>query len=121
MLNEQNLTPEAANAAASRDTSAPGGCEPAAHEPKSVAGVCSDIGALPPGAIVTEDGLAAMMGKCRMSIRRAVKRGELPPAARVMGKRCWTAGAIVRHMERRLEAAADKTAKAEKRIAQLPT
>ena len=74
-------------------------------------GVFADIGALPPGALVTEAGLARILGKCTASIRHAVDRGELPRPARLMGKNTWTAGAIVRHHEARLEAEARKFAR----------
>jgi hypothetical protein len=75
-------------------------------------GVYAAIGALPPGALVTEDGLAGLLGKeCRESIKRAVARGELPYPVRLMGKNTWTAGAIVRHVEDRLESEARKVAK----------
>jgi hypothetical protein len=83
-------------------------------------GVCAALGALPEGAIISEDGLAGMMGKCRMSIRRAVKRGELPQPARLMGKRIWTAGTIIRHMESALERAKQEGQRRERRLSQLP-
>lgn len=77
-------------------------------------GVCVELGALGSGAIITEDWLAARMGKgCRETIRRAVERGELPPPVRIMGKSTWTAGAIVRHIEKRLELAAQEVEKRE--------
>jgi hypothetical protein len=69
---------------------------------KQLPGVYSSLGALPPGALVTEEGLAKLLGKCRASIKHAVRRGELPRPVRLMGKNTWTAGAIVRHFERRL-------------------
>ncbi len=77
----------------------------------SMPGVFSSIGALPPGALVTEEGLATIFGKCTASIKAAVDRGELPRPARLMGKNTWTAGAIVRHHEARLEAEARKFAR----------
>ncbi len=82
----------------------------------SVNGVCAKIGALPPGALVTEKGLATMMGKSAKSIRRAVARGELPPPVRLMGQLSWTAGAIVRHIEKRLEVAAREAERESLRI-----
>ena len=79
--------------------------EPSGH------GVFSLIGALPPGALVTEAGLARMLGKCTASIKASVIRGELPRPVKIMGKNSWTAGAIVRHIETRLEAEARKFAR----------
>jgi len=70
-------------------------------------GVFAQIGALPPGALVTEEGLARLLGKkCTASIKDAVERNEFPRPARLMGKNTWTAGAIIRHHEARLEAEA---------------
>ena len=71
-------------------------------------GIVRATGDLPSGAIITEKGLAAILGKHPCSIRRAVDRGELPPPARLMGKPSWTAGVIVRHIEKRLELAAEE-------------
>jgi hypothetical protein len=79
--------------------------------PKSIPGVFAEIGALPPGALITEEGLAQLFGRCMATIRNAVERGELPRPARMMGKPTWTAGAIVTHHQQRLEAEAKKYAK----------
>jgi len=68
-------------------------------------GVYAILGQLGPGALVTEEGLATILGKHPVSIRRAVERGELPEPTRLMGKRIWTVGAILRHIEKRLEVA----------------
>lgn len=73
-------------------------------------GVIKEMGQLGPGAIIFEDGLARLIGKHSVSVKRAVARGELPPPARFMGKPCWTAGSIIRHVEAKLEAAAKEAA-----------
>lgn len=85
--------------------------KPPASSMEALPGVCAFIGALPPGALVTEEGLAGMFDKCTASIKAAVDRGELPRPARLMGKNTWTAGAIVRHHEARLDAEARKFAR----------
>jgi hypothetical protein len=82
-------------------------------------GVCSELGALPPGALVTEKALAVMLAKCVKSIKRAVARGELPAPVRIMGAPTWTAGAIVRHVEKRLDAAAREAERERARLGQL--
>jgi hypothetical protein len=70
-------------------------------------GVFARIGALPSGTFVTEEGLAGLLGKkCTASIKDAVERNELPRPSRLMGKNTWTAGAIIRHHEARLDAEA---------------
>lgn len=54
-----------------------------------------------------------------MTVKRAVKRGELPPPVRVMGKPTWTVGLIRTHMEKRLEDVARDALRTEQRIRQL--
>ena len=72
-------------------------------------GVFVEFGQLPSGALVTEDGLARLLGKeCRETIKRAVERGELPTPVKLMGKNTWTAGTIIAHIEARLEGEARK-------------
>ena len=76
--------------------------------------VIPDLGALPAGAIVTEAGLAQIFHRCRESIKRSVSRGELPAPARMFGSSCWTAGAIIKHFEKRLDQAARDAGAADK-------
>ena len=64
------------------------------------------LGDLGPDTIIDEANLAALFGKCRMSIKRAVQRGELPTPARMLGQPTWTVKAILDHIEKRLERAA---------------
>ena len=66
-------------------------------------GIVAALGRLGPGAVVSEEALAKMYNRCRATIKRAVIRGELPRPARMMGELVWTAGALVRHLESRLE------------------
>ena len=67
-------------------------------------GIYRELGTLPMGTVINEDGLAIIMGKqCRESIKRAVARGELPQPVKIMGQNCWTVGAIIRHIEERLD------------------
>lgn len=72
-------------------------------------GIFVELGRLPPATVVSEDGLAVLLGKkCRDSVKRAVERGELPPGIKIAGKHCWTVGFLVRFLETRLEAEARK-------------
>lgn len=68
-------------------------------------GVVRDLGDLPPGAIVTEEGLARIFRRHHVSIKRAVQRGELPPSVRLFGVPVWTVDAIRQHLRQRLEKA----------------
>ena len=81
--------------------------------------VCRELGDLPAGALVTEAGLAKMLHKHPESIRRAVERGELPRPARLMGKPTWTVGAIVRHIEARLNAEAKEADRFKRKVSSL--
>ena len=63
------------------------------------------IGELPPDALMTESGLAKMFGRHRVSIKRAVERGELPPPVRLFGKPTWIVRALREHLAKRQEAA----------------
>ena len=82
-------------------------------------GVISILGALPAGAFVFEAGLAAIFRKHPVSIKRAVDRKELPQPSRLFGTSVWTAGAIVKHIESRQEAAAKEAERNDRRLQQL--
>jgi len=82
-------------------------------------GIVRELGELPPGAIVEEEALARMFGRHSVSVKRAVERGELPPPVRMFGKPCWTVGAILAHVEARLEDTKREAEKDADRIARL--
>ncbi|MFH0964724.1 MAG: hypothetical protein V2A58_12030 [Planctomycetota bacterium] len=82
-------------------------------------GVVKELGELGPGAIITEGGLAKMLHRHPVSIKRAVARGELPPATRLLGGPVWTAGTIIGHIEKRLEAAAKEAQRISRKISEL--
>ena len=63
------------------------------------------IASLKPGTMITEAELAAIVGKCTASIKRAVERGELPPPVHFCGVPAWTVDALVRHLDANLEEA----------------
>jgi hypothetical protein len=83
---------------------------------QSVPGIIAVLGELKPGAIVTEEGAARLFKRHVVSVKRAVERGELPPPCHLFGSRVWTAGILIRHIERRLEQAAREAEKDAKRI-----
>jgi len=89
-------------------------------EEQTPGGIVKALGELPPGAIIEEAALARIFGGCHsVTIKRAVERGELPPSVRMFGKPCWTAGAILAHVEARLEAAKRERDKDRARISRL--
>jgi hypothetical protein len=77
-------------------------------------GIVAELGALGPGALVFESGLARILRRHRISVKRAVERHELPPPTKLNGQLVWTVGAILQHIEKRLAAEAKEV---EKRLA----
>lgn len=76
-------------------------------------GILVNLALLPPKTLVTEDGLARLLGKgCRETIKRAVERDELPRPIRFLGKNTWTVDVIINHIEDRLAAEARRFARA---------
>jgi len=82
-------------------------------------GIIAALGELKPGAIVTEEGVAYLFNRHVTTVKRAVQRGELPPPCRLFGQNAWTAGALVQHIENRLEQAAKETERMTQKIAHL--
>ncbi len=72
-----------------------------------------------PDTVITEAGLARLFGRCSNSVKRAVKRDELPPPARLFGKPMWTAGVIVEHLQQRQKEAAEEAERQKKKITEL--
>ena len=109
-MSSDMITPTSTAAASTRMGEAgPGAQDATATAPvQELPGVFAAWGRLPVGAFVTEAGLAELLGKCKASIKAAVRRGELPRPAKLMGKNTWTAGTLIKHMEARLDAEARK-------------
>lgn len=75
--------------------------------------IVAALGSLPGGAIIYEPALAKLFDRSRRTIKRAVKRGELPAPTRLFGQSAWTARTILNHIESRIQhnetsAAADR-------------
>lgn len=70
-------------------------------------------------SIVTEKGLADLLHKHVVSIKRAVRRGELPRPVKLFGQNCWTAQALRDHLAKRLEQARREAERTERRISSL--
>ncbi len=88
-------------------------------ETADLPGVIAVLGELKPGAVITEEGIAAMFRRHVASVKRAVQRGELPHPCRLFGQNAWTAGALVSHIETRLEEAASRATELSHRIEDL--
>jgi len=81
-------------------------------------GIIKELGELPPDAVVSEEALAKIFDRHRVSIKRAVERGELPPSVRLFGEPVWTVQALRDHMNQRLEAAKKEAEQVQRRISQ---
>lgn len=77
------------------------------------------FGDLSPDTVIAEEGLARLFCRHAVSIRRAVERGELPPAVRLMGKPVWTVQCLRDHMTRRLDQAKTEKDKLDQKISRL--
>jgi hypothetical protein len=73
-----------------------------------VDGIVSRLAELPRGAIVYKEAMADIFMRHPASIDRAVQRGELPPPTKMFGKKAWTAGCVLDHIQSRLEHAASE-------------
>lgn len=85
------------------------GCVTASNssaEPLRSVGIVEELGRLGASAIITEEGVARLFNRHLTSVKRAVRRGELPPPYRLFGKNSWTVRILVRHIEEHLEQAA---------------
>ena len=79
-------------------------------------GIIRQLADLPPETVISEEGLAKILGKHRVSIKRAVRRQELPVPIRMFGKSVWTVQVLRDHLNRRLEAAKQDAARLQRRI-----
>jgi hypothetical protein len=85
----------------------------------SLLGIIAALGELKPAAIITEEGVANLFKRHVASVKRAVQRGELPPSTRLFGQNVWTVGALIRHIENRLDQAAKDVERTTQKIATL--
>jgi len=70
--------------------------------------IVTELAKLPPDAHLDGEGLAQILGRCKKSIQRATRRGELPPPFKFLGRNVWLVKTILEHMEARQEAACRK-------------
>ena len=79
-------------------------------------GIIRELGDLPPGTIISENKLAEIFHRCPTSIKRAIKRGELPPSTRLFGQAVWTVEIILKHLQDRLADARKEAELAAKKL-----
>jgi hypothetical protein len=77
------------------------------------------LGEMPAGTIIYEEGMADIFGRCSMTIKRAVQRGEIPPGTRLFGRLAWLAGHVLEHIRKRLSKAALEAEQDRKRLTEM--
>ncbi|MBI9019451.1 MAG: hypothetical protein JEZ07_19555 [Phycisphaerae bacterium] len=82
-------------------------------------GIIRELGDLPLGAIINEEGLAKIFRRHQVSIKRAVQRSELPPPIRMMGAPVWTIESLLQYINNRLSIALKEKEKFQKKIGTL--
>jgi len=77
------------------------------EDPDLLPGVVSALGKLPPGTIINEATVAHIFKRQSVTtVKRAVKRGELPPPCKLFGDNVWTISKLLGFIENRLVEAA---------------
>ncbi len=64
-------------------------------------GIITGLAELPRDALVDAKALGKLLGRSKRSVERAVRRGELPPPFRFMGRNQWTVATIRDHLNAR--------------------
>jgi hypothetical protein len=72
--------------------------KPQQNEGHSSGMISTALAELPPDAHVDAQALASLLGRCKRSIQRAWRRGELPPPITFLGKHVWLVSTILKHM-----------------------
>ena len=84
-------------------------------------GIIRELGDLPGEAIISEQGLAKIFHRHKVSIKRAIARGELPPTVRLFGEPVWTIQVLRDHVSKRLDTAQKESEQLQKKINKLST
>ncbi|MFC1762976.1 hypothetical protein ACFL6U_12965 [Planctomycetota bacterium] len=86
---------------------------------KKFSGIIRELGTLPEYTVIYESALARILNRHKVSIKRAVERGELPPGVKMFGEQAWTVKAIREHISQRLVKAAQDIEKLNLRMDRL--
>jgi predicted DNA-binding transcriptional regulator AlpA len=81
--------------------------------------VITKLGEYAPETLLDIEALAGIFSRCTATIKRAVRRGELPRPVKVCGKARWSVKCILQHIEKRLRAEQESAEKENKRIQKL--
>ena len=66
-------------------------------------GIIVALAELPPGTLLTVNGMAQIFGKSPNTIMRAVGEGRLPKPFRIFSENCWRAGDVDVFLQRRMQ------------------
>ncbi len=83
---------------------------------QALQGVCTAIASLSPDSHLEVCALASILGRCKKSIQRAVRRGELPQPFTFMGRHVWLAGTIVDHLQKLQDSALRQVERRDRKI-----
>ena len=72
-------------------------------------GMIVELAKLPPGTLLTVNGMARIFGKSPNTIMRAVGEGRLPKPFRIFSENCWRAGDVDVFLQRRMQDAQQGT------------
>lgn len=72
-------------------------------------GIIVELAKLPPGTLLTVNGMAQIFGKSPNTIMRAVGEGRLPRPFRIFSENCWRAGDVDVFLQRRMQDAQQRT------------
>ena len=64
--------------------------------------VISELANMPPGTLLTLNGMAQVFGKSPNTIMRAVSEGRLPRPFRIFSQHCWRVGEVDGFLQRRM-------------------
>ena len=73
------------------------------HDHAEALGINVELAKMPPGALLTIDGMAKIFGKSPTTIMRKVKEGRLPQPFRTFSKNQWCAGGVVLFLQQRMQ------------------
>ena len=71
-------------------------------------GIIVELAKLPPGTLLTVNGMAQIFGKSPNTIMRAVGEGRLPKPFRIFSENCWRAGDVDVFLQRRMQDAQER-------------
>ncbi|MFH1740577.1 MAG: hypothetical protein ABIH23_16335 [bacterium] len=85
----------------------------------SLPGIWRELGDLPSGAVVSEEGLAKIFDRHPTSIKRAIERGELPHPTKLLGMPVWTVEKILIHLAGRQDEAEKDAQRTQRKVQEL--